>query len=178
MRITPEYVALNRELHARGDYGVSGFKWAEPARKLCDLARTRDLLDYGCGQGTLARQLDFPVRLYDPCIPGLDAEPAPADIVACTDVLEHIEPGCLDEVLDDLKRVTRLYGLFVIATRPAMKVLSDGRNAHLIQQPWPWWHERLAARFHICEVQHLQGEFAVVVAPLRLSPSSTPPSAP
>lgn len=178
MRITPEYAELNRQLHAVGNYGISGHRWAGNARKLCELAQSRDLLDYGCGQGTLARELDFPIRLYDPCIAGLDAEPAPADVVTCTDVLEHIEPECLEDVLDDLRRLTRRLGLFVIATRPAQKVLADGRNAHLIQQPWEWWQARLAARFRICDMRPLQGEFAVVVANLQFSRSATFPSAP
>jgi hypothetical protein len=138
-------------------------------KALAGLARSRDVLDYGCGRGTLAQALDFPIRMYDPCIAGLDAPPQPADVVACTDVLEHIEPDCLDDVLDDLKRVVRAYGLFVIANRPASKILPDGRNAHLIQEPWPWWEPRITSRFHVCEFMPMQGEFAVVVASQQLA---------
>src|SRR6187402_2868658 len=128
MKITPGYLEQNRKLHEGGYYGLRGSRWAPTVLNVCNVAGSRDVLDYGCGQRTLERDLGFPIRNYDPCIPGLDAPPEPADVVACTDVLEHIEPECLDEVLDDLKRVTRGIGFFVIAHHPAKKTLPDGRN--------------------------------------------------
>jgi hypothetical protein len=165
MKITPEYIEQNRQLHAVGNYGVSGARWAKTVIDVCRLAASRDILDYGCGQRTLEQALGFPIRNYDACIPGLDAVPEAADVVACTDVLEHIEPECLDAVLDDLQRVTRKIGFFVIATRPAIKTLPDGRNAHLIQESSAWWLPRLRARFKVLQVHEMQGEFAVVVGP-------------
>ena len=166
MKISPGYLEQNRQLHAGGHYGFSGQRWAKTILNVCGTAGSRDVLDYGCGQRTLERDLGFPIRNYDPCIPGVDAPPAPADVVACTDVLEHIEPECLDEVLDDLKRVTRGIGFFVIAMRPADKTLPDGRNAHLIQQDVAWWMARLEQRFRVTQVKEMSGEFAVVVRPL------------
>jgi hypothetical protein len=53
-------------------------------------------------------------------------------MVACIDVLEHIEPKLLENVLDDLQRVTREIGFFTVSTVLAEKTLADGRNAHLI----------------------------------------------
>ncbi|HSN20991.1 MAG TPA: class I SAM-dependent methyltransferase, partial [Usitatibacter sp.] len=147
MKITPEYIELNRALHATGTFGMSGGRWRLPLLALCEQLGSRDILDYGCGQRTLQNSLPFPIRNYDPCIPGLDAPPEPADIVVCTDVLEHVEPECIEDVLEDLKRVTRDAGLFCIATRPAERILADGRNAHLIQQPRAWWMPRLERRF-------------------------------
>jgi methyltransferase family protein len=166
VKISPEYIAQNRLLHEQGTFGMSGGRWAQPVLALCEQLKTRDILDYGCGQRTLERFLGFAIRNYDPCIPGLDAPPEPADIVVCTDVLEHVEPDCLDEVLDDLRRVTRDAGLFLIATRPAERVLADGRNAHLIQQPKSWWLPQLEQRFRVTQVRDLPGEFAVIVRKL------------
>ena len=166
MKITPEYLDQNRKLHEGGYYGLSGQRWAKTVLNVCGVAQSRDVLDYGCGQRTLERDLGFPIRNYDPCIPGLDAEPQPADVVVCTDVLEHIEPECLDDVLDDLKRVTRKLGFFVIATRPANKTLPDGRNAHLIQEDADWWLPKLRSRFDVSQVKQMSGEFAVIVRPL------------
>ena len=163
MKISPHYLEQNRRLHETGQYGASGGRWAGPVLQLCSDLGTRDVLDYGCGQRTLEKGLGFPIRNYDPCIPGLDAPPGPADIVVCTDVLEHVEPECLDAVLDDLKRVTRNAGLFLIATRPAEKTLPDGRNAHLIQEPQSWWLTRLQQRFRVSQVREMPGEFAVIV---------------
>ena len=90
MKITPEYLEQNRKLHEGGYYGLPGQRWAKTVLNVCEVAGSRDVLDYGCGQRTLEKSLGFPIRNYDPCIPGLDAPPEPADVVACTDVLEHI----------------------------------------------------------------------------------------
>jgi hypothetical protein len=166
VKISPEYLEQNRQLHEAGTYGISGGRWAEPVRQLCEQLGTRDILDYGCGQRMLEKSLGFAIRNYDPCIPGLDSPPQPADIVVCADVLEHIEPECLDAVLDDLQRLTRHAGFLLIATRPAAKSLPDGRNAHLIQQPPEWWLPKLEQRFRIGQVNAFRGEFALIVRPL------------
>lgn len=155
MLLTPEYVQLNKELHAKGAYGFKGHHYAARVAKLAVALGSRDILDYGCGARTLEKALNIPIRNYDPCIEGLDETPEPADIVVCTDVLEHIEPDCLDNVLDDLKRVTRNTGFFTIDTRPARKFLSDGRNAHLIQQPAGWWFPKLYERWPLVQVTNI-----------------------
>jgi len=49
------------------------------------------------------------------------------------DFLEQIEPYLLDNVLDDLTWVTAGMGVFIAHSGPAVKVLPDDRNAHLIQ---------------------------------------------
>jgi hypothetical protein len=163
VKITPEYLELNRLLHANGEYGVSGTRWAPHVLQIADMLGTRDILDYGCGQRTLEKSLGFPIRNYDPAIAGLDAPPAPADVVVCTDVLEHIEPECIDEVLDDLKRLMLQGGIFVIANRPAKKFLPDGRNAHLIQQGRAWWLPRISRRFAIHQIEGNETELVFIV---------------
>jgi hypothetical protein len=80
------------------------------------------------------RLIDHPMRIqhYEPAVVEWADMPEPYEMVACLDVLEHIEPALLDNVLDDLQRVTKSIGLFTVSTVEAMKVLPDGRNAHLI----------------------------------------------
>jgi SAM-dependent methyltransferase len=160
--ITQTYEQLNRQLYvAEPEYGTSGKTWAKYVRNLCQ--NPRSILDYGCGRRTLEQALGFPIQNYDPCIKGFEDPPEPADMVACTDVLEHIEPECLDAVLDDLKRVTRKDGFFVIATRKAAKVLADGRNAHLIVQPAEWWLPKLQERFRVTGFSTLDIGLLIVV---------------
>lgn len=164
MLITDEYRALNRQLHeTRDDYGRSGKRWAGMVQNFADALNTHDILDYGCGKRTLSDALPhLLITNYDPCIPGYDDPPQPHDLVICGDVLEHIEPECLDAVLDDLKRLTKQAIFMVIATRPAAKTLADGRNAHLIVQPYEWWLEKIMARWGLRLFQHMGGEFAVM----------------
>jgi hypothetical protein len=166
MLISPEYAELNRQLHeTRPDYGVSGAKWASTILQFAEeVVHSREILDYGCGKRSLQDALGFDIRNYDPAIEGFGARPDPSDIVACTDVLEHIEPECLDDVLADLRRVTKKLGFFTIATRPAKKFLADGRNAHLIQQDAWWWLTKLREKFHIQQFNDLGGELLVVVS--------------
>lgn len=86
-------------------------------------------------------------------------------MVVCIDVLEHIEPDCLEAVLDDLKRVTASFGIFTVATGPAKKVLADGRNAHLIQQDPEWWMMKIFARFVVKTFIAEKGWLWVMVLP-------------
>lgn len=147
--ISPAYLDQQRALHAapRG-YGGKGSKWAAAVAALARAYQATSVLDYGCGQGSLgialrAAPLGLEVRDYDPAIPGKDGPPEPADLVVCTDVLEHIEPDRLDVVLTDLRRMARRVVFAVIATRPSNKTLPDGRNAHLILEDAAWWVTRL-----------------------------------
>jgi len=78
-------------------------------------------------------------------------------------VLEHIEPDLLDNVLDDLKRVTAGKGIFTVHTGEAVKTLPDGRNAHLIQQPPEWWLPGLIERFDLVAFNRMPMGFWVVV---------------
>jgi SAM-dependent methyltransferase len=165
MLITEEYRGLNKQLHVdRPDYGAGTAtgKHVPQIRDLASALHTDDILDYGCGKGHLARALSHMIiNEYDPAMEGKDAPPAPAGLVVCLDVMEHVEPGCLDDVLDDLLRCT-LKGIFLtVATRPAMKTLADGRNAHLIQEPPEWWLPKIMARWDLRLFQAVTGEFAI-----------------
>jgi len=111
--------------------------------------KTTCVLDYGSGKGYLAKSMPYPIWEYDPVIPGKDESPRPADLVVCTDVLEHIEPDKLEYVLDDIRRVTKQLGYFVIHTGPSAKILADGRNSHLIQKPENWWRTTLSRFFYL-----------------------------
>lgn len=124
-------------------------RWVKDIADLCQTVGSYDVLDYGCGKSTLSHNFPHTIKQYDPAFPRYSATPEPADIVVCTDVLEHIEPEFIDDVLDDLQRVTKKVGFFTIAMQPAKKILSDGRNAHLIIENGEWWLEKLIKRFKI-----------------------------
>jgi 2-polyprenyl-3-methyl-5-hydroxy-6-metoxy-1,4-benzoquinol methylase len=147
MLITPEYLSLQKQLHETNElYGTSGRRYADIVRQISKWGRA-SILDYGCGRCTLAEALGpaYKVTNYDPCIEGLDTPPEPHPVVTCTDVLEHIEPDLVDNVLADLRRLTLEKSLLVINTGPAKKILADGRNAHISMHPPEWWMERIEA---------------------------------
>jgi len=149
--ISDSYKRLSSELHASKDnYGAGGARHAGDIVTLADRYRCETILDYGCGKGDLKRALMLrDVREYDPGIEGKDTLPEPADLVHCGDVLEHVEPECLEAVMDDLQRLTLKVCLLVVHTGAAAKHFPDGRNLHLTQQPVRWWLPKLMARWDL-----------------------------
>jgi 2-polyprenyl-3-methyl-5-hydroxy-6-metoxy-1,4-benzoquinol methylase len=146
--ISDAYRALNRELHEspRG-FGHSGAKHAESVAKFARMLKATSLLDYGCGAGCLAerlRQLGAAIEIseYDPAVPKYSQTPSSADLVVCTDVLEHVEPDRIDAVVRHIGELANKGAYLCISTQPAHKTLSDGRNAHLIVQPPSWWKSK------------------------------------
>jgi 2-polyprenyl-3-methyl-5-hydroxy-6-metoxy-1,4-benzoquinol methylase len=150
MLISDEYRRLNQDLHNRATFGQRGGRHAPVVRQLLADYDASSVLDYGCGRGDLAKELaDVDVCSYDPAVTKYASEPQRADIVVCTDVLEHIEPDCLYSVLAHLKALTGVVGHFVVATKlDGSKKLADGRDPHLIVKPAEWWHGKLSAYFN------------------------------
>ena len=98
---------------------------------------------------------------YDPAFSEY-GPPKEADLVCCIDVLEHIEEIFLDNVLNDLKKITKKLGFFTIHTGPAVKILEDGRNAHLIQKPPSWWLPKMCSKFEIKHLQEIPNGFILL----------------
>lgn len=148
--ISADYLAEQVALHAapRG-YGGKGSRWADAVVEIAERFQCKTMLDYGAGQGSLARALlvehGWQCREYDPAVPRCAVLPQSADLVVCTDVIEHVEPDRLDAVLAHLRALTRVVLFAVIATRPASKTLSDGRNAHLLIESAEWWEQTMRA---------------------------------
>lgn len=148
MLISEPYRELNRALIVSG-WGNSAGAYADTVRELA--AEFGTVLDYGCGQGVLRREMGF-IHEYDPCVYGKEAT-GPADLVCCIDVLEHIEPEFLDNVLRHVASLARKAAFFVISTQPAATILADGRNAHLTIQGKEWWRKKLGEHFSVIEEQ-------------------------
>ena len=166
--ISDSYQTLNRSLHdASPTYGASSARHVGAIRALLQRLGEVSVLDYGCGKGGLKRALERPIAEYDPAVPEHAAEPVAADLVVCSDVLEHVEPECLDAVLDHLQELTLRVGYFVIATRMAKKQLADGRNAHLIVEPGKWWMQKLEQRWTVRQIIDDGRELIVEVMPCR-----------
>lgn len=158
MLISPEYAALNTILHETDPtYGARAYRFSEFIAWRANTEGYRTILDYGCGKGTLSLMLveqhsgNFTVTNYDPAIPSFSVQPEPADFVVCLDVLEHVEPDCLDDVLAELHRLTLKEALFVISLHRSSKTLADGRNAHLIVESHEWWRDKVGRYYTITD---------------------------
>jgi hypothetical protein len=167
--ISEEYRRMQEEMHRNPDYGMASVSYAPLVAEVLKQVGATELLDYGAGKGrlgqTLRQHVQGPLTIhhYDPAVPEWSAPPAPCRFIACIDVLEHIELHLLDNVLDDLKRVTAGVGVFTVHTGAAVKVLPDGRNAHLIQQPVGWWLPKILERFELVAFNRMPQGFWVAV---------------
>lgn len=148
--ITPDYAKENARLHAADQkFGADGYLWGYHVAGIAHLENCGSILDYGCGKGTLAKTLQasgFLVSEYDPGYPGKEASPQPVDLVACLDVLEHIEPDCIDDVISDLASLARKKLFVVISTKPSKRLMADGRDTHISLHDGEWWAAQFVNR--------------------------------
>jgi hypothetical protein len=152
-----DYKELLKENHrqaATKPWGRSGGRnfGARLSEFLTQRPGIKTVLDFGAGQTSLERRVreTIPERYagliwtnYDPGIDEIDVPPTGSfDLIVSSDVLEHIEPESLPEVLKWLYEHTRHYQYHLIACDPCKSRLPDGRNAHLIVEEPEWWFRR------------------------------------
>ena len=179
VRATAEYLAMQKSMHeTNAAYGVSGSEHAGrvflASAQIVKKHGSCSILDYGCGKETLRTSLEgeFPpingmrIAGYDPGRAGFDSEPTPADLVVCTDVMEHVEPQCVDAVLGHLSDLTRRVAIIDVALTPAVKKLPDGRNAHICLKPRDWWLSYIKKYFVIIEQSANERMLLVVAQPI------------
>lgn len=165
--ISEQYRKEQELLHAKGNYGTASLQFGGIVSKIINDTNALTLLDYGCGSmqnllNVLRPDHEIEYSGYDPAVEEFSSEPEPADLVTCIDVLEHIEPDLLDNVLNDLQRLSPKWFFATVHTGPARKTLTDGRNAHLIQKPPIWWLEHFYKRWHVQSLQSIPTGFLVL----------------
>ena len=142
--ISEEYILQLSRLHDQ-KASIGDAKGLKQSEKYIKKYNPESVIDYGCGKGgvTLALQEAYPdmkVVGYDPGNPTYAAKPEGTfDMLISTDVLEHIEPQFLENVLRHMNELFTKVAFLIIATSPAKKFLPDGRNAHLIVENPGWW---------------------------------------
>jgi len=141
---SPAYVEQLRDLHARQKWGHHGASHAPEILAFAHSQGMQTVLDYGCGEGTLARAVPtLKVQTYDPGVPHKDGIAKPADLIVATDVLEHVEPDKLNAVLRHIWLLAGKGAFLSISCQPARELLPDGRNAHLSIHTPECWLEKL-----------------------------------
>lgn len=115
--ITDEYRQELLAMH-EGSWGTTGGLYAGDTvvAFLKEFPTIKTILDYGCGEGELKQWVedagitDKQWTLYDPGITKFSERPkGKFDLVITTDVLEHVEEEMLNDVLDDLNKLTGKY---------------------------------------------------------------------
>lgn len=156
MLISEDYQKQQQAMHENPNinYGTVAEAYGETVAEMIDLMELDSVLDYGAGrnlslQKNLKPNRAFKYQAYDPGVPEYAGDPEPAELVVSIDVMEHIEPDLIDDVMDHLEQLTQKVLFCTVHTGPAGKTLPDGRNAHLIQKPAEWWLPKFIERFHL-----------------------------
>ena len=152
--ISDYYVEQNSKLHENVPaYGSKGWRNSEIVSDIVKNYQAHSILDYGCGKGGLRSHLGKIVHNYDPAIKKWSALPDSADVVVCADVMEHIEPECLHDVLTHIASLTRKVAFFTIACCPAKQRLPDNTNTHKIIEKPEWWQEKVDEYLDVVRIQ-------------------------
>ena len=148
MHLTAEYLELNRSKHReKAQWGTRGHLRAQQFEHLFG----ESILDYGCGKGLVSQHYKN-VTSYDPAVPGKDTVPTGKfDTVLCLDVLEHVEPEFVGEVLAQLRSYCTRLTCITVSCRRARNFLPDGSNSHRTVHPARWWRDRLQEHFRLVE---------------------------
>ena len=143
--ITKELKSFYEKIHKETPFGKRR-KFPEYLKNYIDLKKPTSILDFGCGKGNFVKTLkeEYPdknIYGYDPANPLYDIPFPEVDLVVSTDVLEHIEPNNIADVIK-LLHTKAPYHYHLISCAPAKLFLPDGRNAHLIQETPDWWRQK------------------------------------
>jgi len=137
-----QYLQELKTLHSKKTFGNTS-ALPKDVQVLIAKNNIKSILDFGCGKGMACSSVasdNLTVYSYDP-VTSLITLPDKVDLVYSSDVLEHIEPDQLSNVIGNLYNIADKYQYHLIACHPAKKSLSDGRNAHLIIESPAWWKE-------------------------------------
>lgn len=112
------------------------------------LTDSKSVLDYGSGSGAFRRDLeqlrgDADIHEYEPGHEELSAEPPVCDATVCIDVMEHVEPELVDNVLQEIYDKTRKFAYIGVCCVPSGGAFDDGTNLHLLVKPPVWWIHKL-----------------------------------
>jgi hypothetical protein len=128
--------------------------------------KVRDLLDYGCGKG---KNMPFilPVKItnYDPGVAEWESDPKVCEHLMCLDVLEHIEPMYIGDVLEHISSKFTKSAMLTIALTPSKDILPDGKNAHILLRPSSWWVDTLEAYVTLQSMEFNTSSITVFVTP-------------
>lgn len=182
MTHSAEYLQHLKDKHAKEpQYGRGGRTQAGFIAQLMHDFKLTSIMDYGCGKGMLidgaihslakdhGNQKRIEIFRYDPGMPQWDKLPTKGvkfELVTCTDVLEHIEPEHLLDVLFNINEYASNLVCLVIHTGMAYHALPDGRDGHLIQKPVEWWFSVLESFFDLSQPDWIGREtFRVIGMP-------------
>ena len=150
-RLAKEYKWVHKNTTTMS--GGTTVKNKDKIKTVIDKINPISVLDYGCGKGVQYSKhklheewnINLPA-LYDPYVEQYKKLPSYSnkyfDLVLCVDVMEHILPDEVDEVLHQIFFLGN-FVYFHIDTKPAIKKFSCGTNFHVSLHEPDWWINKL-----------------------------------
>ena len=150
-RLAEEYVWVHENSTTMS--GRTTIKNKDKIKTVIDKINPVTVLDFGCGKGwqytrqNVHEYWNIPMpTLYDPYVEKYNKMPGYRskyfDLVLCVDVMEHILPDEVDEVLHSIFFLGN-FVYFHIDTKPAIKKFSCGTNFHVSLHEPDWWINKL-----------------------------------
>jgi 2-polyprenyl-3-methyl-5-hydroxy-6-metoxy-1,4-benzoquinol methylase len=160
-----------RQMHADGHFrGYSCTLHTSEIKKLIKQHKAKTLLDYGCGKGeqytkgNMHIELGIMPTLYDPyCVDHSKEPEGKFDGVICCDVLEHVPADDLAGVIQRIYALSKKFIFFTICTRPAKKLLPDGRNCHLTIMAEAEWIDIIGRAINEFEAENGERDIDIAV---------------
>ncbi len=171
MNQNKEYTEQLKELHQNPSFGtgLQTQKHYNRIYKIIEARKIKSILDYGCGKGNFIKEIKekYPnilVEGYDIANEEFTKLPdSRFELTVCLDVMEHIEFGTVNKVLQQIRNRTDKHFICSIANYPARAILPDGRNAHLTQLPFANWFATLSGFFRVDDFMRTQPYEALFV---------------
>jgi hypothetical protein len=144
--VSERHARLYRDYYAQRHIEPRPSGWLDRVEQLASSLEAASIIDYGCGAARgISRFSRFTVVDYDPGLPQCAAIPQPADLVVSIHALEHVEPNCVDTVIDHMLALARKAVLITVSCEPSTKKLPDGSPWHCFVQSADWWRRRLSS---------------------------------
>ena len=141
------YIELHRQLHKQSNLHFAGKSVRNYITQIDSLIvehKCKTILDYGCGKAQFwPDHWQGKIQGYDPAYEKFSVEPAPADLVVCCDVMEHIPESEIKNILSNINQLANNWTFFVIDTKLAKKKFLDNSNCHVTVQTPAWWQDKL-----------------------------------